>query len=417
MGSSEAAPREADRVRGLPAPLYGVLYAPLGLAQGFVTVTLGYLLAHNGVSVAAVGAVVGLFLLPQTLKFFAGPVIDASLTPRIWSAICILGGSGLLAAYAAEPLTSANVGLLSVQGFAMSALLTMSGSAVTAAMAQTTPTERRGAVAAWQQCGNLGGIGLGGGLGLWVAEHAGGQAPASLALAALCAACFAPFLRLDPPRRQLGPSLGARLGDVAHAFWALARTRDGVMIMLVAGLPAALGAANGLLSAVAGDWHASADLVALMLGAASGLANLPGCLLGGYLCDLFPRRTVYVSAASACALGEAAMALGPHTPSAFAVFVVLNAVLLGVAWAAVSAVIYDKLTGRGAATVAAILSSLCNVPVSVVTVVIGGVQARHGSTAMLLAEAGIAAAAMALYVLVATLWRPASAPAVRLATA
>jgi uncharacterized membrane protein YwzB len=101
------------------------------------------------------------------------------------------------------------------------------------------------------------------------------------------------------------------------------------------------------------------------------------------------------------------MALAPHTPTAFCVFVILNAVLLGVAWGALSAVLFDKLTGRGAATVAAILSSLGNAPVSVVTVVVAAVQAKQGSTAMLLTEAAIAVVALAVYMLVATLWRAA----------
>ncbi|THD78294.1 MAG: MFS transporter [Phenylobacterium sp.] len=394
-------------VRELAPPLYALLYAPQGLAQGFVTVTLGYLLARNGVSVAAIGTVVGLFLLPQTWKFVAGPVIDASLSPRIWCAICLAVGSALLAGFAVAPLTSANVPGLSLAGVVMGAAFTMASSAVTAAMARTTPPEQRGAVSGWQQCGNLGGIGLGGGLGLWIAEHAGGQAPAALTLATICAACFLPFLMLAPPPRTIGVALGARLVDLTRAIWELARTRAGVLIALIMLMPASLGAATGLLSAVAGDWHASADLVALMLGAASGVANLPGCLLGGYLCDRFPRRPVYVLAALGCALGEAAMAWGPHTPAAFAVFVLLNAVLLGVAWAALSAVLFEKLTGRGAATVSSVMSSLCNLPVSVVTVIIGGVQTRQGSTAMLLTEAGIAVAGVAVYVAIASLWRPA----------
>jgi len=403
--------------RALPPPLYGFLYAPPGLAQGFVTITLGYLLSRNGVSVAEIGAIVGLFLLPAAWKFVAGPFIDTSLTPRAWSGLSLAVGCGLMAVFAFVPLTSANAGLLSLLGLLMGVAFITSTSAVTAAMAQTTSTERRGAVSGWQQCGNLGGIGLGGGLGLWIAEHAGGQAAAALSLTAICAACFWPFLRLNPPQRPGGENLGARLVDIARAFWELARTRAGVLIILLVVMPASLGAANGLLAAVAGDWRASADLVALMLGAVSGIANLPGCLIGGYLCDLFPRRTVCVLAALACALGEGAMALGPHTPLAFSLFVVLNAVLLGVAWAAVSAVIFDKLTGRGAATVASILSSLANVPVSVVTMIIGGVETRHGSTAMLLTEAGIAIVALGLYTLVASLWRPTESPAAQLAAA
>jgi len=392
--------------RELPPSLYAVLYAPLGLAQGFVTVTLGYLLAHNGVSVAAIGTVVGLFLLPQTCKFLTGPLIDTSLTPRLWYALTLALGCALLAAFAFMPLTPPDAPALSVLGLLMGVAFTTATSAVTTAMAGTTPTERRGAVGGWQQCGSLGGIGLGGGLGLWIAEHHGGQTAAALTLAAICALCFLPFLRLRSPPRERGEPLGDRLIDLVRVLWELVRTREGVLILMACVLPASLGAATGLLSAVAGDWHASADLVALMLGAASGVANLPGCLLGGYLCDLFPRRTVYVIAAIACAAGEAAMAFGPHTPLAFSAFVILNAVLLGVAWAAISAVIFDKLTGRGAATLSTVLSSLGNLPVSVVTVVVSAVETRQGSTAMLLAEAGIAAVAMALYITMASLWRP-----------
>ncbi|MDB5475286.1 MAG: AmpG permease [Phenylobacterium sp.] len=405
------------RLRELPPPLYGFLYAPQGLTTGFVTVTLGYLLTHNGVSVAAVGAVVGLHLLPLTWKFVAGPVIDTSLTPRIWCALTLVIGAALLAGFAVAPLTPAGVPALGALALAAGAAMTASSSSVTAAMAQTTPSERRGGVAAWQQIGALGGTGLGGGLGLWIAEHAGGQAPAALTLAALCLACAWPLVLLRTEAREAGLPLWPRLVDVWGAFWALARTRSGALIILVVTLPAALGAATNLLSAVAGDWHVSADLVALMLGAVSGVANLPGCLIGGYLCDRFPRRTVYVIAALGCALGEAAMALGPHTPLAFCAFVTLNAVLLGAAWAAVSAVVFDKLSGRGAATVASALSSFANLPVLVVTVIVARVQVKQGSTGMLLTEAGMAVVAMALYWAVASLWRPAKDVAVELAAA
>jgi hypothetical protein len=68
-------------LRELPPPLYAFLYAPQGLTTGFVTVTLGYLLTHNGVSVAAVGAVVSLHFLPQTWKFVASVLSSLANLP------------------------------------------------------------------------------------------------------------------------------------------------------------------------------------------------------------------------------------------------------------------------------------------------------------------------------------------------
>jgi MFS family permease len=290
-------------------------------------------------------------------------------------------------------------------------------SSATAAMALTTSNERRGAVAGYLQCGQLGGVGLGGGLGLWLAEHGGGQAVAGLTLAALCALCALPILYLRVPPRLAGVSVSHRLKDVGAALWTLARTRSGVLAILANILPASLGAAGQLLSTVAGDWHASADLVALVLGAVTGVANLPGCLIGGYLCDLFPRRTVYILSALACALGEAAMAFGPHTPAWFAAFAVLNAVLLGLSWAAVSAVCFEQLGARAAATVAAVLSSISNLPVVIMIAVVGSVQAKHGSSGMLLIEAGFGVASVILYAAVVAMWKPAGTGALQSAAA
>jgi len=57
------------------------------MGKGFVAVALAYVLGVHGVSVAAIAAMTGLYLLPMTWGFIAGPVIDATLSPRLWFAI------------------------------------------------------------------------------------------------------------------------------------------------------------------------------------------------------------------------------------------------------------------------------------------------------------------------------------------
>lgn len=392
--------------RGMPAPFYLLLQLPTGMTRGFVTVTLAYLLTQAGVGVGAVGALVALYVAPEAWKFFFGPMLDMSLSPRVWYGLSLAVGALALALFALIPLEPGNMALITAVALTVSIAINLMGSSFTTLVAATVPDDRRGSVAGWGQSGNLGGAGLGGGLGLWLATHAGGQVTASLGVAALCLACATPVLLLRAPRTTGATAFGARLRELWGALMELLRTRNGVLALIAVTIPVALGASSGLLAAVSGDWHASADVVALTLGAVGGLATLPGCVLGGYLCDRYPKRIVYVGSALASSLGLAAMAVGPHTSFAFGAFVLANAFLLGVAWAAVAAVIYEQLDGRAAATVGAVLASFCNLPVVVVTAVVAGVAERHGSTAMLLTEAALGVASALAYALLAWLWRP-----------
>jgi hypothetical protein len=401
--------------RSLPAPLYGVLNLPGGLVNGFVSVTLGFVLGHRGVSIAAVAGLVGLFLLPTTWMFLAGPVVDVSQTPRRWYAITVVITAGCFAAFALTPMTAATVPLLGVLTFTASAAAVGTSAAAIAAMALTTSPAERGPVAGWIQAASLGGTGLGGGLGLWIADRAG-ESAAALAMAATTLACAAPMLLLRVPRRPPGVAVSARVGQMAREIWDLARTRAGVLAMILMVIPSALGASAGLLPAAAGAWRASAGLVALMSGALGGVANIPGCVLGGYLCRRHLHRTVYIWGALAYAGGLTAMALAPHTPFAYAGFLILNGLILGVALGALTSVNFDTLGPTSPATVSAGLLSLANVPLLLTTVLLGQTEARTGVDGMLLTEAALGAASIVLYALLARWWRaPAPAEVVALA--
>lgn len=392
--------------RGLSPPWYGLLHLPAGLAAGFVTVTLSYLLVHHGVSVAAAASLIALFTLPSTWRFLVGPVLDTSLSPGRWYMITVGLSVCAMAVMAFTPLSPATTPLLSLLALLLGIAVQAAGSSATAAMALTTPNGQRGAVAGWMQVGQLGGQGLGGGLGLWLAQHTGGQITAAGALAALSILAGLPMLVVRTPPRLAAISVGQRLRDLSGALWTFVRTRGGALALFINVLPADLGASMTLLATVSGDWRASADQVALVLGAVAGVATLPGCVLGGYLCDRFPRRTVYVIAAIAAALGDAAMALGPHTPTTFTFFVILNALLQGAAWSSVSAVIFGELGPRAAATVAAVGSSVSNLPVVAVVALLGAIQPKHGSSGMLLTEAALGLASAVVYVAAALAWKP-----------
>jgi hypothetical protein len=64
--------------------VYLMLCTPFGAANGYVIVTLAYLLSHAGVNVTAVAGLVAISLLPQTWKALWAPVVDTTLTSKLW---------------------------------------------------------------------------------------------------------------------------------------------------------------------------------------------------------------------------------------------------------------------------------------------------------------------------------------------
>jgi PAT family beta-lactamase induction signal transducer AmpG len=112
------------------------------------------------------------------------------------------------------------------------------------------------------------------------------------------------------------------------------------------------------------------------------------------------------------ALGEAAMAVGPRTPFAFAAFNLSVFFVLGVSYASVAAITFEVLGARTAATLSTFLIGMSNLPLVVVGVIVGRVATASGASAMLLTEAWLGVVSVAAYALVASLWRPARALAV-----
>jgi hypothetical protein len=73
--------RGADKAHPV---LFLILLLPLGIASGYVTVTLAYLLSHAGVSIGAIAGLVALSLFPQTWKVLWAPIVDTTLTTKKW---------------------------------------------------------------------------------------------------------------------------------------------------------------------------------------------------------------------------------------------------------------------------------------------------------------------------------------------
>lgn len=382
--------------------LWLVLYLPYGVASGYVTVTLAWLLTHNGASVAAVATLASLGLAPNTWKVLWSPIVDTTLTAKRWFVIANLANAGSLMAFALLPL---KVAFLAAFGWLVvinSVAGTVTAIAVDRMMAYDTTDAEKGRAGGWSQAGNLGGVGLGGGAGLWLAQHTGQPWIAAAVLAIACLACTAALTRLtDPPRSAEGPSYVTVLIQTGRDVWSLVQRRIGLLAMFICLLPVGSGAAQSLWAAIAKDWGASADLVALVGGLLSGLAGITGCIAGGYVCDRMDRKRAYLLFGVVMASISLAMAFGPRTPWAFLMFATLYNGAVGLSYGAYSAVTLEAIGQGAAGTKFNLISSISNVPILVVVLIEGWAQTRWGSGAMLIAETVLGVAGIAVYAAVA----------------
>jgi len=415
----------------LPAParathpfLFLVLFIPFGAVPGFLTVALAYELSRKGISTADIAVVVGLSYACLVFKWLWAPLVDTLFTRKAWyvgsTLIC---GLGLwLAGRAAMGEHPSLVGIsaaLTVSNFTAT-LLAM---AIESLMAATVPDEQRGRAGGWSQAGNLGGQGIGGGLSLWLIQNRGfSDAGSGAALGVLCMLCCAALWWIDDSRPLLKVGshvepaghlgLAGNLRAIAGDLWALLRSRVGVLALLICLLPIGSGAAQNLWSPIAGEWHASADVVAFVTGAMSGVISALGCLGGGWLCDRLDRRTGYALFGALLALTAVGMALCPRSAGQYVFWTSLYAFVVGLSYAAYCAVVLEAIGRTAAATKFSFLSSVANVPIMLMTFVDGAAAERWGTRGMLWTEAACGMAGIVAFGAVALATRGA-APALQ----
>jgi PAT family beta-lactamase induction signal transducer AmpG len=386
--------------------LYLILYLPYGISFGYVTVTLGWLLSHAGASVAAIAGLAGMGLLANTWKVLWAPVVDTTLSAKRWYAIAVTGTAASLAGIAFLPLRTDLLPVFAWLVLASAVLATVTTMAAQRFMAMDTPEHLKGQAGGWSQAGNLGGAGLGGGLGLWLAQHSGHPWISGAVLAAACIASALPLLWLAEPGRVAdGRSYLDTLKATGLDVLSLVRTRIGLLACFIMLLPIGSGGLQQLWAAIAKDWGAGADVVALVGGLLAGLVSIPGCIAGGYLADRMNRKRAYAVFGVALAAVAVAMAFGPRTPAAFLVFACVYNFVAGLCYGAYSGVTLEAIGKGAAATKFNLISSISNAPVLVVTLVDGWAETKFGATGMLLTEAGLGVAAVAIYSLVAVATR------------
>lgn len=381
-----------------------VLILPFGVMAGYLTVTIVYLLTQAGVPVEASATLVALSYIPHTWKFAWAPIPDTTLSRKTWYLLAAAVSAAGIYVTGIIPTAVESLPLLTGVVLIANVAVTFLGMSVESLMAYGSPDHAKGRVAGWFQAGNLGGLGLGGGAGLWMAQSFSAPWMAGAVLAAMClACCLATLFVAEPQRTPRAPRYYQTLAGVASDLWRVARSRRGFLGLLICFLPIGTGAASNLWSAVADDWHASAQTVALVTGVLSGVVSAAGCLVGGYACDRMNRKAAYALYGVLMAAGATAMALAPRSESMYVAFTLLYAFISGLTYAGFSAVALEAIGRGAAATKYNLFASLSNIPIGYMTWVDGWAAARWGVGGMLYIEALVGILALLVFVAVAAL--------------
>jgi MFS family permease len=382
--------------------VYLFLFMPFGASGGFVSVTLAYLLTQAGASVPAVAALIGSTYLPNTLKVLWAPLVDTTLSAKRWYMLAVAVTAGGLLTTAFIPMTVAMLPVFTVIVVVTAFASTFCAMSTERLMAFDTDEKQKGRAGGWSQAGNLGGTGLGGGLGLWIATHSGVSWLAGASLGALCLLCIIPLLWIAEAVRDIdGRSYLKVLVGSAKDVWNLVIRRPGLLACFICVLPIGTGAASNLWSAIAKDWGAGADEVALIGGAISGVVTIIGSIAGGFICDWVGRKRGYILFGLALSAAGIAMGIGPRSPEAFLGFATAYNLITGFVYGAFSALVLEAIGKGAAATKYNLIASLANVPIMVMTLANGWAQTRWGSGGMLIFEALVGVGAAGFYAFVA----------------
>jgi len=383
--------------RGTHPGVFLLLNLPFGALSGYIAVTIAYLLGQQGVSAEAIATLVAVSVLPNTWKFAWAPLADTTLSRKAWYMLGTLTTAIGCVAMGGVPATAAGLPLLTIIVFVVSLANTFVSIAADGLIAYATEEAVKGRAGGWYQAGNLGGYGIGGGIALWLAQSlppwmAGAFIGASCALCCLAL----PFIAEgDSARHQTG--LGRNLVEVGRDLWAVARSRRGFLGLLICFLPIGTGAASNLWAAVADDWHAGANAVALANGIFGGIVSAIGCVLGGYLSDRMDRKVSYAIYGALQALCAVAMALAPRSELMYVVFTLVYALITGLTYAGFSAVVLEAIGRGAAATKYNVFASLSNIPIAYMTVADGWARTQWNEAAMLYTEAAVGVAALLLF--------------------
>ncbi len=365
------------------------LVLPYGISIGFATVVLPYLLTQKGFTVAQSASIVAIGVSSNIWRFLWGPIADITLSLRKWYWIGAIACIATLLLLCLIPYNTKQITLLTIIVFISQVAATFVVLPLGGLMAIRVEPSKKGRAGGWYQAGNLGGVGLGGGAGLWLASHYNLNIVA-ITLCGLSILTALVIIKIEDVKSKEGSTIAHEVMVMGKEMLRMIKVPIFLFIIILFLMPIGTAGIANLWSAIASDWHSGPNTIALVTGALSGIISALGCVVGGWASDKWGIWWGYLGAGGLFCIVTTAMAAMPYQPYVYITGVLIYAFIYGLVNAAFSAMALYATGTKLAATKYAVISSIANIPVVFMIDADGWAHDKYGSKFMLVFEAVVA---------------------------
>lgn len=376
---------------------------PYGVVGSFVGSVMPNMTEQAGIDLGSIGRYGTMLYIAPVLLFLYAPVVDIGPRRKYWLVlVSAIGGACLIAAFLMK-LPEHKTAFL-VFAFAANLISGLVGSCNGGLMAAALPDQLRGKASGWYNVGNLSGGGLSATVAIWMVGHEVEPLTTGVTLAAMMVLpSFAALFVDEPVRAQTSARevFSTTLRDAGRVLF----SKSGITGIALCASPVGTAALVNYFSGMSKPYGASPNTVALVTGLGNvGLTAL-GALIGGYLCDRFNRRVLYLASGTLTALCGLVMALSPRTELTYVVGVTTYALITGFCYSSFTATVLETMGkgGKAAATQFSLFLAAGNLAILYVGFIDTRFDAAHGVEGVIGSDATLNIAGVAILAVV--FWR------------
>jgi MFS family permease len=367
--------------------LFALTGIPYGVSGTFSGAVMPFLANRNGVKLDAIGWYGTLLLVPAMFQFVYAPLVDIGPKRKHWlvgfalaSALCLAG------AFVVTPRQTVLFLVLAFIGQLFAGLV---GACNGGLLATSIPDEKRGSAAAALNIGNLSGGAVSAALVIWMVAQ---ELPTAVIAAVIIAMSILPalaVLSVTEPAREAGRTLGQVFG----AMWTDVRTvlfsRSGLTGVALCISPVGTAALANYFSGMGGDYHASDGWVAFVNGPGNVVPTAIGAFVGGWLCDQYNRRAIYLLSGALTAACGLVMAFSPRVELTYIVGVITYYLITGFCYSAFTATVLETIGdgAKSASTQYAVFVAAGNAAIAYVGLVDTRFAESHGVEGVIKSDA------------------------------
>lgn len=382
-------PKVQEATRKAPPPwLFALTYVPYGVVGSFSGQVMPYLTRRANIEVDSIGWFGALLLVPPMLQFLYAPVVDVGPRRKHWLVIVSALAGACLVGACTMPLPD-NIGLFLGLAVAASLLSGLVGACNGGLITTMIPDHLRGRTAGWQNIGNLSGGALSAAVAIFMTSREVDPTIIGLALAGMMILPSLAILMVDEPEREHRHGLGEVFRTTLRDVGAVLATRKGGTGILLCLSPVGTAALVNYFSAFQPDYKVSDDALAFVQGPANAVLTAFGAFVGGYLCDRYNRRVLYLMSGLLTAACGIVMMLSPRVEMTYVIGVMTYTLITGFCYSAWSATVFETIGvgGASASTQYSLFAAAGNAAINYVGLVDTRFHAEHGVEGVIAADA------------------------------